>query len=184
MKCSVSTERRLGFRGKLWEQLENYSAWKKKKKNPIWYVSKRFFVFFSTGSGMLCCCFESICTYRTWRVWVWAGLFASLCTPRGGTIAGFCPVRPWEEGDRRVNEWRGFWDASAQGHDEGVGGRALNSTMRRETAIQSPRRKTRMRPRAHTVNKGCRWNQAIHPPSLWRMDNWARRPQSVADSLV
>lgn len=55
-----------------------------------------------------------------------------LATPCDATIAGFCLARLWEEGDRRVNEWRGFMDASAQGCHEGVGGRALklNNTPR------------------------------------------------------
>ena len=168
MKCSVSTERRLGLRGKLWEQLENYSACKKKKKPNMICEQTFFFLQVQVRHAVVLNPFVHT-VHGAYECE--PGLFASLCTPRGGTIAEFCPARPWEEGDRRVNEWRGFWDASAQGHDEGVGGRALNSTMCRGTAIQSPRRKTRMRPRAHAVNKGCRWNQAIHPPSLWRMDN-------------
>lgn len=57
---------------------------------------------------MLCMCTQAC-------VWLFA-------TPCIGTIVGFCLARLWEEGDRRVNEWRGFMDASAQGRHEGVGG--------------------------------------------------------------
>lgn len=71
---------------------------------------------------------------------LWAWLFASLSAAScDGTIAGFCLASPWEEGDRGVNEWRGFRDASAQGHDEGVGGWALylNNEQRNSHSVAS-----------------------------------------------
>lgn len=112
--------------------------------------------------------------------WVRAWLFASPCTPRGGTIAGFCLAQPWEEGDRRVNEWRGFRDASAQGHDEGVGRRGLklNNMQRNSHSVAS--HKTHMQ--LHSQQR-CRWNYAIHSPFLWHMVNAARKHQSMSDCL-
>lgn len=50
---------------------------------------------FSVGSGMFCCSWIHLyipCMVHS-TYWVWARLFASLCTPRGGTIAGFCLAR-------------------------------------------------------------------------------------------
>lgn len=39
MKSSVSSERRLGMEGKLWEQLENHSACEKRLGEQMMYIT-------------------------------------------------------------------------------------------------------------------------------------------------
>lgn len=98
---------------------------------------------------------------------VYECLFSSSRAARpvlSGTITGFCLERTWEEGDRRVNEWRGFWGTLAEGHDECVGKWAiwLNNAQRNSHPVTS-----QDDTRAHSQQK-CRWNWSIHSPFLLR----------------
>lgn len=104
-------------------------------------------------------------------------LFATPCV---GTIVGFCLARLWEEGDRRVNEWRGFVDASAHGYHDGVGGwpHKLNNMLRTDHSATS-------RDDTHAAAQSTKAQvKSSHSDTFLTCDIWVTLTGSVHQWLI
>lgn len=135
MRMCVNTHGEFGFNDVLgfhWEEIGGQTVGKTGKPS---------------ANNVRCMFSLAKCTLVFFYVYIYFGIhLETLCvcvhecvSECDGTIAGFCLANLWEEGDRRVNEWRGFVDASVQGCHEGVGGRPckLNNTPRTGHSVAS-----------------------------------------------
>lgn len=139
--------------GALWELKKKA---KKKKRSVGWeHIHTPMFMLAFHLSG------QTAHTVQCTQAWAWSVWESVSCIT---TMAGFCVALLWAVGDRGVNEWRGFMDASVQGH-EGVGG-WLSQQQADAEPIQSACRE------AHMVNKSNRWNEATQPVTRLSQGGW------------